>query len=76
MVTKTTEGHLVPTLTTLAILLAGLAVLADGTPSPSPGGAPSPGDLPGWVAALVAVAIVGLVVALLARMRRSSRLRE
>ncbi|ROR96227.1 hypothetical protein EDD28_0806 [Salana multivorans] len=51
-------------------------LLADGTATPSPSGPPTPADLPGWVAALVAVAIVGAVVALLLRLRRSSRLRE
>ena len=75
MVTKTTEGPIVQTIWTLAHLV-GAVLLADGIPSPSPTGPPSPGDLPGWVAALVAVAIVGAVVALLLRMRRSSRLRE
>ncbi|PFG20753.1 copper resistance CopC family protein [Serinibacter salmoneus] len=38
--------------------------------------APDVTDLPAWVIALIAVAIVGAVVALLVRMRRSSRFRE
>lgn len=37
---------------------------------------PDVSDLPAWVIALIAVAIVGAVVALLVRMRRSSRFRE
>lgn len=53
-----------------------VAVLADSTPTPAPDGPAALSDLPGWVAGLVAVAIVGLVVALLVRLRRSSRLRE
>lgn len=51
-------------------------LLADGTATPSPAGPLGTADLPGWAAALVAVAIVGAVVAVLLRLRRSSRLRE
>lgn len=60
----------------LVWMLSAFAVRADSTPSPAPGGLPPVDGLPGWVAGVVAVAIVGLIVALLVRLRRSSRLRE
>ena len=54
-------------------------VLAESTPAPSESSVMPVLDasaLPGWVVAVIALAVVGSLVAMLIRFRRSSRLRE